>query len=399
MYNKKIFKLNRNIVKYLFFVVFLILFLYLVIFRLNINNNYSLRIGTNQDDSTILIRSNTNEYKGIGSFNEKIPADLYNIKISKDEFITEELQIKLDSEKDINVKLFPSSKTKIEETYKNESFVYLSDTNQQGEGIFYGIDRSNGYLVEYNKGAKRTIYEGVIKSYHVNNEFIVILDKNKSDRIFLINKNSFIQTMIQMTGISPIASVSISPNNDIYMLGNFDLKTKSFSLHKTDKNGGNIQVLIKKTNAQSLEVLNENLLLLITENHEVDKNRVDFYDINKKEIILTKYTSWYNISPSRLNILFHRSNEFEIYNVKTSKSIQNNLLESRRSVWKNDNTLYIFRNHEGDSYYSRININPFEVQPFEELIKGVQVQNIFGIDGEKIILQDYNEKIFSIELN
>jgi hypothetical protein len=358
---------------------------------------FKLNIIVTPNDSTITISNDYNTYSSIGIFSKNLRSDLYNLKIEKKGYITEQRQVKLDQDTKISMSLFQSLITEVEKSYTPTKISPIVSGSGFENGIIYGINRKNGDLVRFEDKKETVVYSGDVKDYDVKNDTAVILDNSRLGEIVVLNLNSLSIKRIFQSSLSPIVSVALSGDAKmIYFLAEFDISNKSSSLNSFSISDDSLKK-ISETTAQSVKVLSDNLLLLLEENHGQDKNVVLFYDLEKKSVVFSKTTNSYKISPDKNHIFFHKSTTIDITNTLDFKSKLKNVEASSRSVWKDNNTIVIFRNNENNIYYSKLTIEPFEITPFQILLEGSSLLNVFGFMEDRLYLQDYKENIFSVE--
>lgn len=390
-------KILKFIKKYTIIIVFVFIISSVVVIWSFTRTSFKLNITATPNDSLITISNDYTTYSSTGIFIKNLRADLYDLKIEKKGFITEQRQIKLDRDTKISMSLFQSLITEVEKSYIPTKISPVVSNSGFENGIIYGINRKNGNLVRFEDKKETVVYGGDVKDYDVKADTAVILDNSRLGEIIVLNLNNLSIKKISQYSLSPIISVSLSDDTqNIYFLAGFDISNKSSSLNSISIDGNNLRK-IDETDAQSVKVLNNKTLLLLEETHNQDKNIVLFYDLEKNSIIFSKATNSYKISPDKNHIFFHKSTTVDILNTLDFKSKSKNIETSSRSAWKDNNTMVIFRNNENNIYYSKLTINPFEKTPFQILLEGSSLLYVFGFMEDRLYLQDYNENIFSVE--
>lgn len=390
-------KILKFIKKYTKIIAFVFIVSSVVVIWSFTRTSFKLNITATPNDSLITISNDYNTYSSTGIFIKNLRADLYDLKIEKKGYITEQRQVKLDRDTKISMSLFQSLITEVEKSYIPTKISPVVSNSGFENGIIYGINRKNGNLVRFENKKETVVYGGDVKDYDVKADTAVILDNSRLGEIIVLNLNNLSIKRISQDSLSPIISVSLSDDTqNIYFLAGFDISNKSSSLNSISISGNNLRK-INETDAQSVKVLNNKTLLLLEETHNQDKNIVLFYDLEKNSVIFSKATNSYKISPDKNHIFFHKLTTVDILNTLDFKSKSKNIETSSRSVWKDNNTMVIFRNNENNIYYSKLTINPFETTPFQILLEGSSLLNVFGFMENRLYLQDYKENIFSVE--
>lgn len=363
-----------------------------------INEKPVLQIDVNQDDFIITITSENKNYTSKSNFKSKVDKGLYTIKVEKNDYITEQRQLNILENTKIEINLFKSSLSDLQKSYQLEPIKQISMTESVDSNNSYGINRENGNLIKIEDGKEKIVYSGKTKDYAIGKDILIVLDQEDLNQIAVVDSNTLETRRINKKELYPITSIALSGDEKfIYFLAEFNIRNKISNLYATEIDGSNT-IKITETTAQSVKYLKNSIVVLFEENHDLNKNRVILFDTDKKEEVLYKYTNKFSISPNKAYISLHKTNNIELLNTDSYKSNSNKILESSRSIWRDNNTLYIFRNNEENVYLSKVTANPFNVEDFILLLEGISLQNIIGFMGDKIYLQDYENKIFSIKL-
>lgn len=380
------------------FVLLLILTLLGLFIYTKTNSNPTLQIEVDAEDFLLTVKSENNTYTSRSNFKGKVKKDLYTISVEKEGYIPEQRQMNIQSNTKVEIKLFKSSLSEIQKSYKQENVKQISMTEAIKNRDVYGIDRKNGNLIKIKDDGEEIIYTGKVKTYSIGENLIVLVDELNLNEIIKIDINTNKISRLEEKDLYPITSVAISDDDQtIFFLAGFKISDKMSSLYSMRSNGNTITKIIE-TSAQSINYLKKDIILLYEENHDLNKNRVILFNFNTNKEVLSKYTNKYNISPSGNNILLHKTNNIEILDTSNYRGRSQKISESSRSIWKDDNTLFIFRNAENNIYYTKVTVEPFSVGNFSLLFEKMSLQNIFGFLNNRIYLQDYENKIFSIEL-
>lgn len=363
-----------------------------------INENPVLEINVNQEDFLITITGENKNYTSESDFKSKVDKGLYTIKVEKDDYITEQRQLNILENTKIEINLFKSSLSDLQKSYQLEPIRQVSTTESVDNNNSYGINRENGNLIKIEDGKEKIVYSGKTKDYAIGKNILIVLDQEDQNQIIVIDSSTLKTRRISKKELYPITSIALSDDEKfIYFLAEFNIRNKISNLYTTEIDGSNT-IKITGTTAQSVKYLKNSIVVLFEENHDLNKNRIILFDTNKKEEILYKYTNKFSISPNKIYISLHKTNNIELLNTDNYKSNSSKILDSSRSTWRDSNTLYIFRNNEENVYLSKVTANPFKVEDFSLLLEGISLQNIIGFMGDKIYLQDYENKIFSIKL-
>lgn len=392
-------KLLYLVMKYKKVIIFIIVFILLITAVMYLTRTtFSLNIMVTPNDSLITVSNGSEIYTSKGNFNKKLKKEIYKLKIEKEGYITEEREIKLDKNTKVVLTLFKSYISELEKSYTPIKISPMFSTSGFKNGKIYGVNRKNGNLIMFEDNKETVVYNGEIEDYEIKGNTAVILDSFNLGEIIVLNLNNLSLKRISQKLLAPIISVSLSDDEkNIYYLSEFGIDNKVSNLNSISVDGSNYKK-INETESQSVEFLKSNTLILFEETHDIDKNVINFYDLDKNLVTLSKLTSSYKISPDKNYILLHKSKNVEIIDTFEFKSRSKNIEQSSRSVWKDNDTAVLFRNNTGNSYYSILKTDTFETTPFQILLENSSILNVFGFVENKLFAQDYKEKIFSIQI-
>lgn len=379
--------------------IILILFFLFVYFYFKNKDNFDLKINVNVSGSQISISDEKNTVLNSDEvFDKKLKRGLYKVVIKKDGYIPEIREVNLNKDTNLQITMLRSLVNNTELSVKPVSFGSLLSKSGFDEGVIYGINRENGFLVKFDGQKQTTIYNKPIEDYDIKGNTAVILERGNLSGIIVLDLTTLTQRTLNMKNVEPVTSVSLTEDSSsVFFLSGFSINGKISDINSVTLNGNELKTY-SETSAQRLEVVNNDLILLYQENHAQDKNSINLYQLSTNKIVLKKTVNTYKLSPNKDYIFIQRLNNVEKVNIKDFKNSTLSIKSGSRFVWKNNNTIILLKNNEGNVQYSILTTNPLNATSFQTLIEGSAVLSAFGLVENKLYLQDYNNKMFSLNI-
>jgi len=275
----------------------------------------------------------------------------------------------------------------------------MSLVSNDSSGNIIGIDNKRGNLIKIANDKPTTIYPGVIKDYYINKDRLVLIDNNNLNTIVIRNPvNQTVIRNINLSDFSPIISVTIdNDNQNLYFLGNFNIDTKTPVLYLLPINNSE-PLKLTETQAQKIEYMNDDILLLIEDFHSIGKGSVVIYDVKNETTISKQKADSHNISPNKNKLLLLTVNKISILE-SPQFALKTKIIDKFSSaIWKDNKTVLLFKNDNYGINYAKLDTDTMELSPFEVLIREASIRAVYGIMDNKLYIQDYKKGVISVDV-
>ncbi|MFZ2199741.1 MAG: hypothetical protein WAV40_03055 [Microgenomates group bacterium] len=220
-----------------------------------LNWQYGLKISIDPPDSHVYIDSD--------EFFTKTPMlkrGDYELSFKKNGYVDKKISINIPKQKKINITL----DEKPELNFDTQGF--LSVNMKETKIGLVGIDKITGNLMEYSDGASpRIIYQGKVRRWSNNYPWIVVLDEKTKTMATVLNVvDNTKKNIISPSGKNIEAATIGGDGHFVYLLTNSSPLTRKSDLIKIDL-VTKINAVILQTDATTLDVLQNNQLLLVAE--------------------------------------------------------------------------------------------------------------------------------------
>lgn len=388
---KKIFIKIALIIGLLTTVVLVGLFIYS-----NIEKKFSLNLIVSPKDSQITVEISGQKIENTS----KLPQGRYTIKVEKEGYITDirEVELKKNTNLEINLiaKLANFNITNPSLGSKNIYPLYILPDN----GFINYNSSSKGLEIETGNQIT-TLNKGDLL-YLSNNYPMVSYKLRGTEKIYTFNIINATKEEHNTELIQPAIYNVINPlTGTLFILGQYDPASRVSKLFKKDTNDINFVELLS-TNANKLDLVTANFLLLIEERDHPYSNFYNFYQIDKgRNVIQTQNSGIYSISPSKEQIAIAKEKEINIFNTINFSKNTINWDGEGLFVWKDESTLLLIKKTNNQLVYSFID-TIYGSQTESVIIpntNGLGLSEIINLENNNIHIRTKDNKILTINLS
>jgi len=376
--------MNKKIIITISFLISITIILGIIIL-LQKNTSPTLTITTTPSEAQVFINGH---YLALTPHSTTLAKGSYIIQVIKPEFLPQEEQIVLTSNKEVSFNL----------TAVNQNTP--SQISPQNKLLI--IDPKTSELIEISPSKTTTIHDQPISSFSYSHPLVAVIKKNITDNFSYINLNNGIVKDVAVKEIEPIIGLSLSPDaQKIHFLGSFSAQKLSSTIYSSP-------LLQKKINSitsssyTKIYPLTSPFILALMEADGPDATRFTVINEDNPHTPLSyQSTSEINHNPQYLQFISQTSSESALFRHPYTKSSSVNIPTKPgfMTVWLSADTILLVRPLRVGANYQYFNVAESSITPERKWdeVDTISLHQIPGISEGKIAIIDKQNNIIFLE--
>jgi len=365
----------------------------IIIFSISYFTLPILNISTTPTGSNIYING---QFSSKSPYSLRLKKDIYQIKITNEDYIDYAETIDLNSNYNLNIVLKPKENVGSKNTQMPHSLT-LSTSAIQGNYLL-SIDRNTSNLIKVDDEGTTIIHSEPVNTFDHVNQIVALNEKNKLNSIIFINLETKVKKRIFPSETIIMSALSMSPtSNDVFVLGNINTINRTSGLFKV-KSDGSETTKISDTNATSIKALNDQYIVEFAYADQNNTSIVSLIDTFSKKVIFSKTGNSFLVSPDNTVLAVFSSEKITLFSYLTRSLVEHKLNNSVVTAWLDSKTILLLANGRSGTEFSLLNTETNIETEYKKVtnLNGVYVKTINGITKSNIYLTSVDGILYSI---
>lgn len=364
-------------------------------------DSFILTVTTQPQDALISINGFE---EGRGNVKKAYPKGIVKISSELVNYIPDEREINLDSDKKITINLIKKiglSSPPDKFRFKSTQSVSIYSPNIINDVSVTGYDKSLKMVFTANESAYTKIYTGDLSFYSFSDSYILFGDKNVKNKIFIYSTTDNKTTTVDVSEISPVIHASYVDSYDVlFLLGRYDPATRASNVYASKISEPGFQ-LITSTTSNSIEAIKDNLVILYEKLDGNDASFINILDLKTFNTVLSVTGNKYLISPSKKTLAIVSSDKISLVDLVGFSKRDIEFSKTDKLVWNDEVSFILIHNKRPGVSYSYLETE-FSEETKEvsiDELDGKTIKEIVGKSDKYLYLRDTEGAIWKISVN